>query len=42
AVCCALAAGFTWYERSRPSSKLVAMVAVLAALAVLFVWFLSA
>ncbi len=33
-VCCALAAGFTWYERSRPSSKLVAMVAVLAALAV--------
>ena len=30
----ALAAGFTWFERSRPSSKLVALVAALAALAV--------
>jgi energy-coupling factor transport system substrate-specific component len=30
----ALGAGFAWYERGRPSSKLVALVAVLAALAV--------
>lgn len=30
----ALAAGFAWFERSRPSSKLVALVAALAALAV--------
>ena len=30
----ALAAGFAWYERSRPSSKLIALVAVLAAVAV--------
>lgn len=29
-----LAAGFAWYERSRPSSRLVALVAALAALAV--------
>src|SRR5919197_2295313 len=33
-VLAALAAGFAWYERSRPSSKLVALVAVLAAVAV--------
>jgi len=32
---CALAAGFAWYERSHPSSKLLALVATLAALAVL-------
>lgn len=31
----ALLAGFTWYERSGPSSKLLALVATLAALAVL-------
>jgi energy-coupling factor transport system substrate-specific component len=30
----ALAAGFAWFEHSRPSSKLVALVAALAALAV--------
>src|SRR5437660_3276623 len=30
----ALATGFGWYERGRPSSKMVAMVAALAALAV--------
>ena len=30
----AVAVGFAWYERGRPSSKLVAMVAALAALAV--------
>jgi energy-coupling factor transport system substrate-specific component len=29
-----LAAGFVWYERSRPSSRTVALVAALAALAV--------
>jgi prenyltransferase beta subunit len=33
-VLAALAAGFAWYERGAPSSKLVALVAVLAALAV--------
>jgi energy-coupling factor transport system substrate-specific component len=33
-VVAALAAGFAWFERSRPSSKLVALVAALAALAV--------
>lgn len=31
----ALAAGFVWYERTRPSSKLLALVATLAALAAL-------
>jgi energy-coupling factor transport system substrate-specific component len=31
----ALAAGFAWYERSRPSSRVVSMVATLAALAAL-------
>ena len=31
----ALVAGFTWYERSHPSSKVLALVATLAALAVL-------
>jgi energy-coupling factor transport system substrate-specific component len=31
----ALAAGFVWHERTRPSSKLVALVATLAALAAL-------
>jgi Prenyltransferase and squalene oxidase repeat len=31
----ALAAGFAWYERSRPSSRTVALVAALAALATL-------
>ena len=31
----ALAAGFAWYERSRPPAKVVALVATLAALAVL-------
>lgn len=31
----ALAAGFAWYERSHPSSKVLALVATLAALAVL-------
>ena len=31
----ALAAGFAWYERSHPSSKLLALVAALAALAAL-------
>jgi energy-coupling factor transport system substrate-specific component len=31
----ALAAGFIWYERTRPSSKLLALVATLAALAAL-------
>jgi prenyltransferase beta subunit len=31
----ALAAGFAWYERSHPSSKVVALVATLAALAAL-------
>jgi energy-coupling factor transport system substrate-specific component len=30
-----LAAGFTWYERTHPSSKVLAMVATLAALAAL-------
>jgi energy-coupling factor transport system substrate-specific component len=30
----ALGAGFAWYERGRPSSKLIALVAVLAAVAV--------
>jgi prenyltransferase beta subunit len=30
----ALAAGFAWFERTRPSSKLVALIAALAALAV--------
>ena len=30
----ALAAGFVWYERSRPASRIVALVAVLAALGV--------
>jgi energy-coupling factor transport system substrate-specific component len=33
-VLAALAAGFAWFERSRPPSKLVALVAALAALAV--------
>jgi hypothetical protein len=33
-VVAALAAGFGWFERSRPPSKLVALVAALAALAV--------
>jgi energy-coupling factor transport system substrate-specific component len=33
-VLAALVAGFGWYERGRPSAKLVAMVAALAALAV--------
>jgi energy-coupling factor transport system substrate-specific component len=33
-VLAALGAGFAWYERGRPSSKLVALVAVLAAVAV--------
>jgi energy-coupling factor transport system substrate-specific component len=33
-VIAALAAGFAWFERSRPPSKLVALVAALAALAV--------
>jgi energy-coupling factor transport system substrate-specific component len=33
-VVAALAAGFAWFERSRPSSKLVALVAALAALAI--------
>ncbi|MCX6385856.1 MAG: hypothetical protein NTV40_04355 [Solirubrobacterales bacterium] len=32
---CALAVGFVWYERSRPSPKIVALVATLAALAAL-------
>jgi energy-coupling factor transport system substrate-specific component len=32
---CALAAGFVWYERSHPSSKVLALVATLAALAAL-------
>jgi energy-coupling factor transport system substrate-specific component len=32
---CALAAGFLWYERSHPSSKVLALVATLAALAAL-------
>jgi energy-coupling factor transport system substrate-specific component len=32
---CALAAGFAWYERSHPSSKVLALVATLAALAAL-------
>jgi Squalene-hopene cyclase C-terminal domain/Prenyltransferase and squalene oxidase repeat len=32
---CALAAGFHWYERSHPSSKVLALVATLAALAAL-------
>ena len=31
----ALAAGFAWYERSHPSSKVLALVATLAALAAL-------
>ena len=31
----ALAGGFAWYERSRPSSRTVALVAALAALATL-------
>lgn len=31
----ALAAGFAWYERSRPSARLLAVVATLAALAIL-------
>lgn len=31
----AIAAGFAWYERARPSSKLLALVATLAALAAL-------
>src|SRR5690242_2109797 len=31
----ALAAGFAWYERTHPSSKVLAMVATLAALAAL-------
>lgn len=31
----ALAAGFSWYERARPSAKLLALVATLAALAAL-------
>jgi energy-coupling factor transport system substrate-specific component len=31
----ALAAGFTWYERARPSAKVLALVATLAALAAL-------
>jgi energy-coupling factor transport system substrate-specific component len=31
----ALAAGFAWYERSRPSAKVLALVATLAALAAL-------
>jgi energy-coupling factor transport system substrate-specific component len=30
----ALAAGFAWYERSRPPARVVALVAALAALAV--------
>ncbi len=33
-VLAALAAGFLWYERGRPSSKLLALVAALAAMAV--------
>jgi energy-coupling factor transport system substrate-specific component len=32
---CALAAGFGWYERTHPSSKVLALVATLAALAAL-------
>jgi energy-coupling factor transport system substrate-specific component len=32
---CALAAGFRWYERGHPSSKVLALVAMLAALAAL-------
>ena len=32
---CALAAGFGWYERAQPSSKVLALVATLAALAAL-------
>jgi prenyltransferase beta subunit len=32
---CALAAGFAWYERAHPSSKVLALVATLAALAAL-------
>lgn len=32
---CALAAGLAWYERSRPSARTVAMVAVLVAFAVI-------
>jgi energy-coupling factor transport system substrate-specific component len=32
---CALAAGFHWYERTHPSSKVLALVATLAALAAL-------
>jgi prenyltransferase beta subunit len=32
---CALAAGFRWYERAHPSSKVLALVATLAALAAL-------
>jgi energy-coupling factor transport system substrate-specific component len=32
---CALAAGFAWYERTHPSSKVLALVATLAALAAL-------
>src|SRR5690606_13561153 len=31
----ALAAGFAWYERSRPSARVLALVGTLAALAVL-------
>src|SRR5690242_18404333 len=31
----ALAAGFAWYERSHPSSRVLALVATLAALAIL-------
>jgi energy-coupling factor transport system substrate-specific component len=34
-LCLALAAGFAWYERARPSAKVVALVATLAALAAL-------
>ena len=32
---CALAAGFAWYERAHPSSKVLALVATLSALAAL-------
>lgn len=33
-ICAVLVVGFTWFERSRPSARLVALVAALAALAV--------
>jgi energy-coupling factor transport system substrate-specific component len=34
-LCLALAAGFAWYERARPTAKVIALVATLAALAAL-------